>query len=606
MQTFDSPLPAPTAEATETALPATAAPTATSTPAPTATLLPEVTPVATESPTPEAPQPTATAFPGGAFPEGAFPEGRIPMVQLDAILGQRVVAAGSTISLTWQVTNADVRALEGLVLAVSLPDGLAPIQAEERPTAWQDAASRRSLRQALPMLAPEAVFSAQLSVRVEGVRAGAVVNVPAALGLDGVALLQQTGTSFTVQVGAPSLSQVAARGGQVALEGGRVRLAFAAGAVTETVRVAARALGRPADAPGYIRRAYEFVVRGAGDRALHRFTQPLTLTVQYDPDEELPDRLYVQEEGAPADGGGRWEALDTVRDEAARTLAARVPHLSVVGEGDTVVPNVMPSIRGVQNDLFTGAATIAYEIPLPAGAGGLVPQVVLQFNSHSRLDDPGNSSVLGTGWSLSADSWVADGWMFGTSTWVWRIDGVNYTEGQSSSGRYLREAPDWRIQRDSAGVEAWSPEGRHYHFERSFASLDYDGVWHYGDTKWLPSYVEDRAGNRIRYKYEAELPVNPATVDYGTTLPSTMQACTGNLLKMAPQLSTFTRTTSRVSSTIRLLAMQQMLPGSSSAMIPRYARISRNKVTVHLTTPVPRDGSTSILITSSKLFSSER
>ena len=72
---------------------------------------------------------------------------------------------------------------------VSLPDGLAP--ADDRPAAWQDAASRRSLRWALPILAPEAVFSAQLSLRVEGVRAGAVVNVPAALGLDDGARLQQ-------------------------------------------------------------------------------------------------------------------------------------------------------------------------------------------------------------------------------------------------------------------------------------------------------------------------------------------------------------------------------------------------------------------------------
>ena len=479
--------------------------------------------VATASPTPETPwpTPTATAFPEGVFPEGTFPEGRIPMVQLDAILGQRVVAAGGTISLTWQVTNADVRALEGLVLMVSLPDGLAPIQAEDRSAAWQYEASQRSLRWVLPMLAPEAVFSAQLSLRVEGVRAGAVVNVPAALGQDGVALLQQTGTSFTVQAGAPSLSQVASRGGQVALEGGRVRLAFAAGAVSETVRVQARALGRPADAPGYIRRAYEFVVTGAGERSLHRFTQPLTLTVQYDPDEELPDRLYVQaEEGGPpnlaapsAGAGGRWEALDTVRDEAAHTLAAQVPHLSVLGEGDTVVPNVMPSIRGVQNDLFTGAATIAYEIPLPAGAGGLVPPMALQFNSRSRLEDAGNASVLGTGWSLNCESWVATAGFLGGTHNIWHIDGVSYTEFSNGDDIiYLAEAPDWRITRGNIEADAYAPDGRHYHFGRAFVSWKYDGEWRNKTLKWLLDWVTDSAGNMINYEYMTDVPLDPDAV----------------------------------------------------------------------------------------------
>ncbi len=132
--------------------------------------------------------------------------------------------------------------------------------------------------------------------------------------------------------------------------------------------------------------------------------------------------------------------------------------LPTVPASNDIVPQIMPALRGIQSDLFTGAATIQHEIPLPTGAGGFTPRLALQFNSRSRQDDQGTSSLLGTGWNLTLDSWVAMAGFWRAAArkpTIWRIDGVSYTE----AGDHLVEAPDWRINRNGwQAADAYAPE----------------------------------------------------------------------------------------------------------------------------------------------------
>ena len=134
----------------------------------------------------------------------------------------------------------------------------------------------------------------------------------------------------------------------------------------------------------------------------------------------------------------QWVAVAGAAAAAATAGAGGLTHLTLfaVTAASSFVPEVMPSIRGVQSDLFTGSASITYPIALPPGRGGLTPELALQFNSRSRHDDPGNSSVLGTGWKLSADSFIGELWEYGVlQTYIWRIAGVAYTEaGNGSTG----------------------------------------------------------------------------------------------------------------------------------------------------------------------------
>ena len=213
--------------------------------------------------------------------------------------------------------------------------------------------------------------------------------------------------------------------------------------------------------------------------------------------------LYYFDEAA-----GQWVALPTRADRGRRQSQVSVPHLTLfaVAAGGAFVPEVMPSIRGVQSDLFTGSASMAYPIALPPGRGGLAPELALQFNSQSRQTDAGNASVLGTGWKLSADSFV-----YGPAPNTWRIAGAAYTEaGNGDSGWYLKEAPQWRIVK-SAGLDAYAPDGTRYHFEPALHDW-HDGGADVRTIKWVLQYVRDPLGNQIDYIYDSALPVDPWAV----------------------------------------------------------------------------------------------
>ncbi len=294
-------------------------------------------------------------------------------------------------------------------------------------------------------------------------------------------------------------------GGEVSLQERHVRLQIPRGAVTETVKVQARALGKPAGLPANLYQVYEFVARNPQQHVLHSFARPFTLTLQYDADQFLPDLIYLQDAGS-----GKWQPLPTLVDERTRTLTASVPHLSQLASGDGVVPNVLPTLTGIQNDRFSGAATIEQVIPLPPGAGGFVPKLALQFNSRSRAEDQGNTSVLGTGWQLTTDSWVATGWLLGDQSLptTWRIDGVNYTEANGT----FREAPDWRVGRENSVADAYAPDGRHYHFARAY--VDFKSDESQPTAKWLLDYVTDASGNKIQWHYQVPIPVDPLNVNW--------------------------------------------------------------------------------------------
>ncbi len=184
-------------------------------------------------------------------------------------------------------------------------------------------------------------------------------------------------------------------------------------------------------------------------------------------------------------------------------------------DGNDFVPEVMPSIRGIQTDLFTGAASVGYDVDVPSGAGGLTPNVGLSFNSKSRLEDAGNSSVVGTGWKLTADSFrYFTPYAPGTPAPVWRIEGAAFSETSVDEGpNFFAEMISWRID----GTDAYSPQGVRYHFEPAlydwWCNTDNNNTFTQRVDKWVLSYIEDQKGNRVEYKYDTTLPVNPLDVD---------------------------------------------------------------------------------------------
>lgn len=429
----------------------------------------------------------------------------------DAVLRVSFSAAetrpGQEAALSWTVLNCRPANLEGAQLTYVIPEGFT-LSPQDVPAPLSYNPSTRTVSGGLPLLAAGAILTGQFPLRVTGLRAGDMIAVIGEVKDAAGAIIDQHSAELRVTSPAVSVTQIGAQGGVIELEDGRVRLAFQPGAVVARSQVQARPVGHPTEAPAYIGRGYEFVVRDPDGQERHAFTASPILTLQYELDELLPDALYLQ--GAD----GQWQRLPTERDAKARTLRAALPHLSVVADGTDIMPAVLPTLRGAQHDLFSGAAVVNYDIPVPPAAGGLAPMLALQYNSASQQNDPGHGSALGAGWNITVDSWIADSWFFGGNgaPTIWRIDGVSYTEGAGADGAlYLNEAPDWRIMRNNTQATAYSPDGRRYNFRRAFYR-----VWRLSPdtvvretTKWLLTSVEDASGNHIWYDYAQEVDTRP-------------------------------------------------------------------------------------------------
>ncbi len=437
----------------------------------------------------------------------------LPFLGLTATAEPAAVAPGEPVALTWRVENSDQEVVEGAILVVALPKELALTPAGVEPPLRYDPAARR-LTWALPRLEPGLAQVGRATARLAGLRTGDALAVLAELRLaDGTPVAQ---AAATVQAAppAPAVTQLGPAGGVVTLAEEGVTLTFPPGALAEAVQVQARPVGRPAGAPGNIQRAYEFVVRGRGGAELHTFGQSLTLTVTHPEGAPAGGRLFLRD-----DATGAWQMLPTTWDAKASALVAAVPHLSTTGEGDNHVPEVMPSIRGIQPDLFTGSANIEYTIPLPPGAGGLAPQLALQYSSRSAYEDDGHSSVVGAGWKLSADSFIyGTPWETTSGPNTWRIGGAAFSEAGPEGTIYLKEMPQWRVKK-AAGSDAYAPDGTRYHFEQALydwnCRYSESEGWHLEarSSKWVLQYITDTVGNRIDYTYDTALPVNPVDVD---------------------------------------------------------------------------------------------
>ena len=221
-----------------------------------------------------------------------------------------------------------------------------------------------------------------------------------------------------------------------------LRLRVPSGAVEGRVRFTYRPQSTVPNPPPGLR----FAFRGGGvaedGRARPSFAAPLRLSWAARPHEALGagERLSLVYDETTQ----QWQRLPTrpTRGAArqAQAATAQVTLFAAVASS-SFVPEVMPSIRGVQSDLFTGSASSHLPHCPPAGPWSLTPELALRINSRSRYGDPGNSSVLGTGWKLSADSFIGELWEYGVlQTYIWRIAGVAYTEaGNGSTGWYFKK-----------------------------------------------------------------------------------------------------------------------------------------------------------------------
>jgi hypothetical protein len=354
--------------------------------------------------------------------------------------------------------------------------------------------------------------------------------------------------------GATKSAELQGRGAQSMRVDGVARLEFPSGALGRAARVVARRLERlPAEVPAnvlYAGYGIDVEIREPGNgRRVGRTNAEVTIVVDYStfPDvgnvaSQLCLKIMHYDEET-----GEWEILPTVVDTDAKTLTARTDSFSpliTVHNPSTVVGNyAQPSVPSVDInvDLFTGSASYAYPLDLPAGRAGLQPDLTIGYNSgivdamRGRLNP--QASWVGAGWNLDVGyisrkiQYDANGVPEIVGEYTLVLNGVSSKLVGIGSGQYRTEDERfWRIQRVSGAQSRdgkyWvvtTTDGTQYRFgytDETAGDSRHSAWWMVAteegsgtpdqdhlkivNYRWNLDQVTDTHDNWIRYDYVAE------------------------------------------------------------------------------------------------------
>jgi RHS repeat-associated protein len=463
------------------------------------------------------------------------PDPQLPSLAIAIDIAPDTIVVGDTAAITLTIDNAAPHAADDLVVSLPTPDGALPLPGPglvSTAQGWQwnlgrlDGQASATLTATLRLLALPPGQALRLLPQASA--AGLAAPIRARGGAVVVAARGPATAAFTPGTPATLRSR-----------DGRVSVQLPATAADRRLTLRHRALadlladgsGRGQTLPSRLAR------RGLGAFALdatddsgadvHQFSAPLTITVSYTP-EQL--ELLRIAEGALTllwfdEAQRRWVALPTTIDRATQTASALVDHFTFyqLGNGASPSSTFVPSMQGWQLSGFTGAATYRYPFELPAGAGGLKPQLELTYNSAATDDDNAvmtlqQSSWVGKGWSLDTPS-IALNRRAGPESHYYSLimDGQSYDivrgapiAGVTTSINHIAGwtwyATDEQFLRVRATSDqswaVWTKDGMRYDFTTTAKwGWNTGGAPEIETYKWLLTTVTDPHGNTINYTY---------------------------------------------------------------------------------------------------------
>ena len=242
-----------------------------------------------------------------------------------------------------------------------------------------------------------------------------------------------------------------------------------------------------------------------------------------------------------------WKSVETTLDLQNRRVGARVAvgGNSKLTDGSSPSEAFLPSLQGWQTSLYTGAATSSYPIDVPAGPGGIKPDIALSYNSSSS-DGKGGQRILsqagwvGRDWSLEMGSVsankVADGRTYYSLTfngmafdvtrgaalvgspveanlshWTWtpvnetfaKVTAFELGDSTASRGGSRYGTPLKRY-----GWRVWSKDGTKYEFVEDawwgWDTCEIDGAASMETYQWSLSSITDVNNNVITYNYSRD------------------------------------------------------------------------------------------------------
>jgi hypothetical protein len=148
---------------------------------------------------------------------------------------------------------------------------------------------------------------------------------------------------------------------------------------------------------------FEILALGeANGQEIDHFAQPISITVEYDPDKIHGDEsmltLFYYDVNEQT-----WIPMDTYPDMQNHQLSAVTDHLTLFNyKAQNWESARLPSLQAFQVSQFSGSSSYSFPISVPPGPGGLQPSISLSYNSQTADSAASRSqaSWVGLGWSL--------------------------------------------------------------------------------------------------------------------------------------------------------------------------------------------------------------
>ena len=231
-------------------------------------------------------------------------------------------------------------------------------------------------------------------------------------------------------------------GSAFSAENGRVKVRFGKNSLAEDVTVNIGApTGEIVPDGSLSGQPFEIDAQGVTSKTdLHQFADEISIDVDYsklDLHGNDENNLYLYYYN-PDDND--WYALPTTVDTKTKTMHAITTHFTIFDSGiNNFQASRMPTVDSFQVSSFTGAATYELPIEVPAGRGGLQPNLNLSYNSQTidQSTAQTQASWVGMGWSLGMNSIELDdhgtnpfnspaGWG-SDDTWSINVNGISST-----------------------------------------------------------------------------------------------------------------------------------------------------------------------------------
>ncbi len=507
----------PTGTPPDTLIPDTATPTLTVTPTPPTSETPTPPPSETSTvtltpaaPTLAPPTETSTAAPSPTAQ---------PALAIKLSVKPDIIVPYSTATLSWALEGLDLKAYQAPTLQFTFPTG---VQAGKVDNGSYDAKSNT-------LTLPVTNNIGEFEIAIQGIAEDTPVIQAAFLDVDKIL----SSASLTLET--KQKFDVTTSGGQIASSDGKIKVIFPAGVFSEDAVVE---LGKPVGVarPAYPLRGRTFEIKAQGKaskQALTQFSEEVTIQVDYGdlaiaPGQEPDLYLYWYNPEIQA-----WAALPSHVDTDTKTLAAATTHFTVFDVGvNNWQASHLPTVNAFQVSEFTGAATYSYPIEVPAGPGGLQPELALSYNSQvvDQATTYTQAAWVGMGWSLETGSIERDA--HGTTAWtgddtfLLNVGGVSTLIVKDSSGAYhLADENFWRISFDSGNNSwtVWDKVGNIYTFAWTSQMVYQQGNCNgaaYLTYKWSLTSVKNKSGKELTYAYTDETKPIPIYVP-GCYLDST-------------------------------------------------------------------------------------